>query len=322
MSVLTITHTHEAGTLLEGTAKGDGSNVAIKAAGGWRWSRTLGCWFVQNSRDKDAVSWKIDRAARELRAAGFEVEVQIDNTARDYAQVEADKRERLEARGEALDAKAERRAAQAVAAEEYRRAMLARVPEGGEPIKIGHHSETRHRNAIDKSWNALGKSVMADRAAEEAAERAEASKVNTELRETPRAVALRLERLRTEARQWARSVESMAARGETSERHEEGLRRVNEKIEYWEQIHAQHLEAGLAGQYSKETVSKGDWVRIKRDRWSQVVRANPKTVTVDVSAIFGCEHSLKYSWAEVTGHRTAAEVEEARRRAAEQEASA
>lgn len=29
----------------------------------------------------------------------------------------------------------------------------------GQPILVGHHSERAHRNAIDKSWNALGKSV-------------------------------------------------------------------------------------------------------------------------------------------------------------------
>ena len=32
----------------------------------------------------------------------------------------------------------------------------------GQPILVGHHSEKRHRNAIDKSWNALGKSVEFD----------------------------------------------------------------------------------------------------------------------------------------------------------------
>lgn len=31
----------------------------------------------------------------------------------------------------------------------------------GQPILVGHHSERAHRNAIDKSWNKLGKSVEA-----------------------------------------------------------------------------------------------------------------------------------------------------------------
>lgn len=29
----------------------------------------------------------------------------------------------------------------------------------GEPIKVGHHSEKRHRKAIDDAWNNMGKSV-------------------------------------------------------------------------------------------------------------------------------------------------------------------
>lgn len=37
----------------------------------------------------------------------------------------------------------------------------------GQPILVGHHSEKRHRKALDKSWNAMGKSVeMSDKAAE------------------------------------------------------------------------------------------------------------------------------------------------------------
>ena len=37
----------------------------------------------------------------------------------------------------------------------------------GEPIKIGHHSERRHRKAIEDSWNNMGKSVeLGDKATE------------------------------------------------------------------------------------------------------------------------------------------------------------
>jgi hypothetical protein len=37
----------------------------------------------------------------------------------------------------------------------------------GEPIKVGHHSEKRHRALIERNWERMGKSVeMADKAAE------------------------------------------------------------------------------------------------------------------------------------------------------------
>ena len=43
----------------------------------------------------------------------------------------------------------------------------------GEPIKIGHHSEKRHRALIDRNWNRMGKSVEMTKKAEEYERRAE-----------------------------------------------------------------------------------------------------------------------------------------------------
>lgn len=37
----------------------------------------------------------------------------------------------------------------------------------GEPIKVGHHSERRHRKAIDDAWNNMGKSVEMNKKASE-----------------------------------------------------------------------------------------------------------------------------------------------------------
>lgn len=310
MTTLTIRHTHETGTILEGSTKGDGSSEALKAAGGWRWSRHLGAWYIPQSRDKDATEWKITRARIHLQTAGFDVQVEIDNTARTYAEVEADKRARLKDRAEALDAKADRRAADAAAAEAKRLDALARVPEGGEPIKIGHHSEGRHRKAIDRAWDTLGQSVAATKEAEEAERRAEACRANIDYREKPVAVARRIERIRVEAGKWQKSVDSIRARGEVSERHEEGLRRELEKLAYWEEIHAQHIADGLFKVYTKDTVKTGDYVKI-RGRWELVHKANPKTVAIDVSATFHLppgSHHLKYDWLEVQDHKTSAEA--------------
>lgn len=43
----------------------------------------------------------------------------------------------------------------------------------GEPIKVGHHSEKRHRALIDRNWNRMGKSVEFAEKAQEAEQRAE-----------------------------------------------------------------------------------------------------------------------------------------------------
>lgn len=51
----------------------------------------------------------------------------------------------------------------------------------GQPILVGHHSEKRHRVDLEKSWNALGKSVEMSQKAESYESRAEywAKKANT-----------------------------------------------------------------------------------------------------------------------------------------------
>jgi hypothetical protein len=51
----------------------------------------------------------------------------------------------------------------------------------GEPIKIGHHSEKRHRALIDRNWNRMGKSVEFSNKAAEYESRVEywAAKANT-----------------------------------------------------------------------------------------------------------------------------------------------
>lgn len=43
----------------------------------------------------------------------------------------------------------------------------------GEPIKIGHHSEKRHRNLIERNWNRMGKCVEFSNISKSYAERAE-----------------------------------------------------------------------------------------------------------------------------------------------------
>ena len=43
----------------------------------------------------------------------------------------------------------------------------------GEPIKVGHHSEKRHRDLIERNWNRMGKSVEFAEKSEEAERKAE-----------------------------------------------------------------------------------------------------------------------------------------------------
>src|SRR5690606_2120725 len=78
-TMLTITHTREGGTLIDGTERGDGTNVVLKAHR-WRFSRNLGTWYVPQSRDRAAKVRTIETTAAALRDAGYDVEVTIDDT--------------------------------------------------------------------------------------------------------------------------------------------------------------------------------------------------------------------------------------------------
>ena len=77
-------------TLVDGTSRGDGSAEVLKAvvnpytgrAGAWRWSRNLVSWYVPRSRDTRANTALIDATKAALEAAGFTVDVEIDDTYR------------------------------------------------------------------------------------------------------------------------------------------------------------------------------------------------------------------------------------------------
>lgn len=312
--MLTITHTHEAGTMIEGTSKGDGTAEVLKATG-WRWGRSIGSWYVPNSRDHLPNPWKIERAADALRAAGFEVETAVSTEYRTTAEVEAGKIARQADRVDALDAKAERKTTANDAAWQRVETALNRLPEGGEPIHVGHHSESRHRNAIAKADNAMRRSVEASRDAEHARGRAETATFTTDARYRPVTVANRIKKLGAEIRKLERRIEEdhydreQGYRPATPEqKHARAVKlapHIDEKrdqLGYWEGVRAAQVATGATTNYSKETISKGDQVRI-RGYWRAVVRANTKTVSV----------STDYSWtdtapyAEIQAHQRPAE---------------
>ena len=61
----------------------------------------------------------------------------------------------------------------------YRRSeeLVEHIPPG-QPILVGHHSETKHRRALERSWNALGKSVELEQKANYYEAKAEAAEHN------------------------------------------------------------------------------------------------------------------------------------------------
>lgn len=318
--MLTITHTHEAGTIIEGTSKGDGTADVLKS-NGWRWGRSIRAWYVPSSRDRRPKHYVISRTVAALEAAGFTVTTELDDTVRSTAEVEEGKIARQADRVNALDAKAERKAADADAAEQRRQQDYNRLPEGGEPIKIGHHSEARHRRAHERAWSSLGKSVEADRAADEAARKAATASHTTGARYNAVTVANRIERIAAEKRSFERqlreefwdnstpSVYRGPNEAEYAKRAERLMPYIEERAEqltYWESIRAQQIADGTATNYSRENVKKGDKVKI-RGTWYTVARANAKTVAVETEYTW----TNKIPWPEVQQHMTAEAFAEA-----------
>lgn len=71
----------------------------------------------------------------------------------------------------------------------------------GQPILVGHHSEGRHRAAINRSHRAMDRSVYEQRKAAYWAERQEAAERHAAYKERPDVIARRIERYETDLRQ-------------------------------------------------------------------------------------------------------------------------
>jgi hypothetical protein len=289
--MLTITHTHAEGSLIDGTSRGDGTADVLKA-NGWRWGRSISTWFVPQSRDRLPKLGTIQRTTIALEAAGFTVTTSIDSTHRPMGEVEAGKMQRQADRVDALEHTADRKSTAETAAWDREEAALRRLPEGGEPIKIGHHSETRHRNALAKADRATWAALDATADAQQAQARTDAATHTTGARYSPVTVANRIETLGADLRKLERSIIAPCydeARGyvDATETQKQAradhlaphLAEKRDQIAYWEAVRAEQIATGRATGHSRDTVKKGDRVKI-RGHWRDVVRANPKTVSV------------------------------------------
>lgn len=313
-----ITHSAAEGTLVHGTARGDGTNTILKAAG-FRWFRTLGLWGIAGSRDRQANRYKIGRAAEALRATGHTVIIDIDDTHRPTAEAEADRAQRQEQRVDALSSKADRKAAAASVAWEAEQRAAEALPPGGEPIKIGHHSEHRHRSAIARAHDATRRAIGATEQAHQANTRAEAAAATTAHRYNPVTVKNRIEKFEAEQRRDQRTLDGyrrVVARSATHEYVDEfdpatgayreqviaRMAQRGDQIAYWKGIYAELQASGAASGHSRDTITKGDLIKY-RGHWYPVVRVNAKTVSVRLHETASWTDRIGYH--EISDHRHA-----------------
>lgn len=293
--MITISHSYAEGTLIDGMTRGDGSYEIVTGLG-WRWFRSLNTCGIRHSRDRISKDWMINQTADALRAAGHDVDIQIDNNPRPVADREAEKAAHMEQRADMLADRADRRAGESASYHDRAHQLAERFP-FGQPILVGHHSEARARRDADKVHTWHGKGFELDREAQRLAAAAESAATYIKHRENPYVAARRLLKLEAERRDTQRRLDGHTRNFRTTSgeihstdvtspatgAHRERLLTIatdqDMQITHWKAF----LEAEkVAGRYNPVDVSaihKGDAIK-HRGRWEIVKRVNKTTVTV------------------------------------------
>ncbi|MFJ6561937.1 ParB/RepB/Spo0J family partition protein [Streptomyces sp. NPDC091412] len=277
MAEITITHTRAEGTILTGSSKGDGIFEIVREYGFW-FSRSIEGLFIKRSRDKAADTWRINRAAEALRAAGHTVTVEInERVRRSFSEAEADREERAEGRAECYGD----RAGRAAASSDARRGVaenISRRFEFGQPILVGHHSERRARRDQERIHTNMRKSIEDGERSAYWADRARAAANYEAFRKDPYRTLRRLKKLRADLRQQERYVTEAAEKGWDGERHEVNVLDLREEIQHWEAI-VEKAKADGVKIWGPDDFAPGDYVRYLGS-WYQVKRVNPTTLSV------------------------------------------
>jgi hypothetical protein len=306
MAELTIHHDHENGTRLTGSSKGDGVLELLQPLG-WTWRYYAGV-HIRGSRDKFSYRLDLDKAAAALREAGHTVTLAVDDTWRPAAVRQEERGERADNRAERLDERAGKAAGRSQAAYDRSREIGGRMPMG-QPILVGHHSESRHRRDITQMDSAMHRSVNEDEYADRLASRANGARSNEKAKHDPRAIMRRIETLKTNVRELERGLGELAERAGTAWQTDDTLRpwqryalgsveRDQEEITHLEGVLAQHADAGTFVAWGREHFQKGDLVKAGVGHWYPVTRINQKSVSLGGD---GWPHTAK--WDEIHGRR-------------------
>lgn len=277
MGNITITHTRADGTLLEGSSKGDGVLQLVRPFG-FRWFPSLGCLGIQRSRDRAAQMWRVNGAKAALEASGWTVDVTVDeDTARSFAEAEADRKQRADERAERLSGAADR--AQHSADAGYRRAheIAEHIPPG-QPILVGHHSEGAHRRALSRMDAGMRRYIDDGKQAERLTERAETAAAYSDRRTDPARTLRRIEKLGADRRRVERSLSRCTPGSDYAAELTRQLAELDDEIGHWKVV-VQRAEAEGFKVWSRTDFERGDFVRY-RGTWYEVLRVNAKSLTI------------------------------------------
>lgn len=292
----TISHDHEAGTVLHGSTKGDGV-LELLSPYGFEWRPYAGV-HIPHSRDRFADLVNIRKASQALRAAGRTVAVQIDDHWRPAAVRWAEREERADARTGRYGGYATNAAARSDAAEQAHRRVADGIPLG-QPgisradIKRMDNADNRRRAEADK--------------ADHWADRARGAAANETAKHNPRAIMRRIERLEADVRGWERKLADPDTGEGLRRRATLELEKLREDIAHQRGKLADKADAGGFVQWGPEHFRKSDQVNV-RGRWCTVRRVNRKSVSVPwivgtMSTGQESEHSDTVPWDDIYGRR-------------------
>lgn len=277
---ITITHTHEDGTILTGSRKGDGVFDIVRRHG-FRAGKQVAGLYINGSRDRMSRRHSINGAAEALRANGWEVTVEIDDTSRPTAVRLEAAEERADDRRDSLEERADRAFSAAEAAQNEARRISQVASQPVQPV--GHHSRPGHLRDLSR-WDAkAGQAVAGYREGARLSERAASTGVRTEAARQPRAMMRRIDTLEAESRALRRDREGICE-AEWSERARLMLERNNEEVAYLRGELARHAEAGTFVAWDAGDFVTGD-LALYWGGWGLVTRVNAKSLSMDKRTI-------------------------------------
>jgi hypothetical protein len=301
---VTISHSPAEGTLVYGTAKGDGTAEVLKAQR-FRWFPSLKLWGIGQSRDKAAQTGRIEAAATALRAAGFEVEVDITAETRTFDEREDDKVARAEDRAERLAGYAENAAARSEAAHERADRISERFA-GGQPILLGHHSQRGAERDMERVHNGTRRAFEEGAKAKRLAEASDTAARYEQHRKNIPTTIRRIATLEAELRGIDRNIAKATtdeSRARAIEWHATSRARLVEDIAGWK-AHVAQAEADGFKIWGPDDFTKGDWAKVRGTWRGPITRVNKKSVSVETG----------YSWTDtvpydnITGKHTPADT--------------
>lgn len=207
------------------------------------------------------------------------------------------KQERAEARADRMEAREEKAQQEASSRFNSHNVETLRGLQG-EPVKVGHHSEKRHRNLIERADNDMRKGCEAMDKAKHYAGRAEAARSTAEGKQysNPAFLGRRIKEQEAEERLLLRRLEGKQYEDSLpkpiSEEYRTRLLSLLEDVRDKLGFYRHCLETCGKTTYDRESL-KGKTEVFIRGQWREILKLNPTTVAVPG---IGCTEEICKKW--------------------------